>query len=248
MGVLMSKQLWFAVAVTVSLATAMLGIWQLSRLEERRRSNALAVAGRSLPVLELDSTVDEPTDLNQRRVRVRGSYDHSQEIVLRGHLLQGAPGIHLVTPLRLSDSTDNAAILILRGFVPSADAASINQPIDRPTGEVTVEGIAISVPVGDDGGAPNVRQDGTTTWRRLDLNTLRERLTYPVLEYYILATGSGSGSWPQPVSPPPLDEGPHLSYAIQWLGISLAILGFGLVFILGIGLNSSRQSVPPPPL
>ncbi len=45
-----------------------------------------------------------------------------------------------------------------------------------------------------------------------------------------------------PISPPELTNGPHLSYAIQWFGIALAALVFGVIFLW----RDRPGSVPPP--
>jgi surfeit locus 1 family protein len=90
-------------------------------------------------------------------------------------------------------------------------------------GEVKVEGIALPVPSG--GGRPLVH-DGRSTWARLDLEALRQRLPYPILPIYLRQLPDSSlPSFPRRLAPLSLDEGPHLSYAVQWfLFAGLAVL------------------------
>lgn len=240
----MARRFWFAVTVLVTSLCLGLSAWQWSRLEQRRAANLVAIEGRALPVLELPSQGDGPPRA-QRRVRARGVFDHGNEVILRGHLLTGAPGVHVVTPLRLAGG--DSAILVHRGFVLAADGASPDSPIPQEPGEVVIEGIALPVPIDAAGGEP-VGGAGRESWRRLDLIALRARLPYPVLEVYLLALpDSAHQGWPRRVLPPALDEGPHLSYALQWFGIGVAVLSFGLFFILGIGRRESHDLMPPPP-
>ena len=83
----------------------------------------------------------------------------------------------------------------------------------------------MAIPVDPEGARPAER-NGATTWRRLDLATLRERLPYPLAPVYIIADSPATVS-PAPLrsSAAPLDDGPHLNYAIQWFGF--ATIAFG---------------------
>jgi len=242
----MARRIWFGVTIVVALLCLGLSGWQLSRRAERRAANAMALAGRTLPVLDLSGPSDGAPRA-QRRIRARGVFDHESEIILRGHLLTGAPGVHVVTPLRLTGS--DSAILVNRGFVPAADGATPDNPIPPEPGLVNIEGIGLAVPVTAEGGQP-AGGAGKESWRRMDLAALRARLPYPILEVYLLALPDSSRQgWPRRVVPPPLDEGPHLSYALQWLGIAAAVFGFGLFFVLGIGRRegAGHPTVPPAP-
>lgn len=239
----MARRLWFVFSLLVAGVCIALGFWQLGRLAERRAGNAVAIAGRERPVLDLGQPGGEARA--QRRAVARGVFDHSNEIILRGHLLTGAPGVHVVTPLRLAGS--DSAVLVNRGFVPGGDGATPDEPVPEEPGEVVVEGIAIPVPVTADGGRPAERA-GRTSWRRLDLAAARNRLPYPILDVYLLASPDSSRrGWPRRVTPPLLDEGPHLSYALQWFGIAAAVLTFGIFFILGVGRRAGADVPPAPP-
>lgn len=238
------SRLWFTVTVLVSAGCLGLAAWQFGRRAERRAENARAVAGRAQPVLDLLHT-PPGTDRSQRRAVARGVFDHSGQIILRGHLLTGAPGVQVVTPLRLLGS--DSAVLVNRGFVPAADGATPDFPVPEEPGEVVIAGIALDVPSTSEGGQP-VSGTGGTSWRRLDLVAIRNRLPYPVMDVYLLAApDTARRGWPRRVEPPALGEGKHLSYALQWIGIAVAVFGFGLFFILGVGRGTVALAPPAPP-
>lgn len=241
----MGRSVWFAVTVVVAAGCVGLGFWQLDRRAQRLERNAVAAAGRSLPPLDLNAVGGGVPP--QRRVTVRGRFDHEAELILRGHLWQGAPGVHVVTPLRLAGS--DQVLLVNRGFVTAADGVTPDVPVPTEPGDVALEGIVVPVPASGEGGQP-VEADGRVSWRRLDLPALRMRLGYPLLDVYLLPeTPNPAGAWPRRVEWPALDEGPHLSYAVQWFGIAAAVLAFGLVFVLGLGRNRAAEpAVPPPPV
>ncbi len=197
-----------------------LGVWQLDRLATRRASSASALAQRALPGVDARSLHDSA---GNRRATAIGTYDYEREIILRGRGRGGVPGVEVVTPMRLAGS--DSAVLVLRGYVPSADAISYDVRLHREADTTAVSGIAMAIPVDADGAMPAER-NGATTWRRLDLATLRDRLPYPLAPVYLIADSPATVS-PAPTrsSPPPLDDGPHLSYAIQWFGF--ATIAFG---------------------
>jgi surfeit locus 1 family protein len=229
-----SQRLLFALTVVVSLLCAGLGSWQLGRLIHRRAMNRAALAERDLPVVDLNQqSLSGP--VHYRRVTISGELDFDREILLRGHLLRGAPGIEVVTPIRASGR--DTAVLVNRGFVPTPDAGAIRDPTRYgESASATMAGIATAIPDSRDG-HPLTTERGET-WRRLDLTALRGRLPYPIAAYYVIAEARDTGehslrghSLPIRIEPPGLDDGPHLSYAIQWFLIGAAALGFGILFV-----------------
>jgi surfeit locus 1 family protein len=118
---------WWKTTILVILGTivlARLGVWQLDRLQQRRARNAefvqrvtaepLTLTGEPLPA--------EPADLKDRLALAKGQFDFKQQIVLTQQSWQGRPGVHLVTPLIIEGS--DRAVLVDRGWIPAADAAS----------------------------------------------------------------------------------------------------------------------------
>ena len=88
-----------------------------------------------------------PDGLADRRVTARGTYDHAHDMLLRGQVLSGSPGVVVVTPLR--GARGDSAVLVVRGFLPSPDGISVPQldSLGEP-GEQVVSGIARTIPTG----------------------------------------------------------------------------------------------------
>ena len=201
-----------AVALAVAIACVRLGLWQLDRLGQRRARNAVVAARLALPPVEAGGRVTADS-ARQRRIVARGVYDFAHERVWPGRSFDGTPGVALVTPLRLADGS---AVLVDRGWVPAPDAYHVDQAVYREPDTATVEGLGVIPPRG--------RGD-------VDLGRLRDSLPYRVLPFVIQQTGAspsrlGAGGgglprrWPRPV----LDDGPHLSYALQWFSFALIIV------------------------
>lgn len=225
-----------------------LGFWQLDRLEQRRARNAVVLAGmRQAPRPADAALIAEMTGdaarLVYRRVVARGRYLPESGFVLRGRVENGGPGVHLATPLLLEG--EGAVLLVNRGWAPAPDGATPPQLPAPPAGVVTVEGILQQVPVTQDRGGRSVSARGDTTYRRLDLAVVRARLGRPVLPMYLQVLGDtgaaarAARTLPVAVPPPPLDEGSHLGYAIQWFS-------FALIGIIGLTILLRRGGHPRP--
>jgi len=188
-----------------------LGFWQLDRLHQRRAHNALLVAARARPELEIRGWL--PLDsLRDRRLRARGVYDYAHERLWHGRSYEGVPGVDLVTPLRLRDG---GAVLVDRGWAPSPDGYHVDQQAYREGDSADVEGLGMAAPRG--------RGD-------VDLAALRDSLPYRILPIVMQQLPPstalyrplppGLTRWP----PPQLSDGPHLSYVVQWFSFAAIIV------------------------
>ncbi len=174
------------------------GVWQLGRLEQRRARNAVLKARLALPPLEVRPGLGADS-ARWRRVVATGVYDFSAERTWPGRSFEGTPGVALITPLRL---TDGSAVLVDRGWVYSPDAFHVDHNTYREPATATVTGIALVPPRG-----------------RGDVDVAG------FLPFVIQVVGRDPASglprrWPAPV----FDNGPHLSYAIQWFSFALIAL------------------------
>ena len=134
---------WLLATLGVALLCALfltLGAWQIQRLGQKRAANALILARMQEPPLTLSGQTLDPEQANLRRAVVRGTYDYSQEIVLRNRTHNEIPGVHVLVPLRIAGS--EAAVLVDRGWIPyeMADPAQRAEFRDA-VGEVEVSGI-----------------------------------------------------------------------------------------------------------
>ena len=186
------------IALLVAAGCVWLGTWQLDRLQQRRARNRLAEARLALPPLEVRR--DTPVDsARQRRVIARGVYDFAAETSWPGRSFEGTPGVALITPLRLADGS---AVLVDRGWVPSPDAFHVDHALYYEPDTAIVMGIAMVPPRG--------RGDVDVTG---------------FLPFVIQLAGPDPATrlprrWPAPA----FDNGPHLSYAIQWFSFAVIAL------------------------
>ena len=218
--------LLIALLLVVGGTCVRLGIWQRHRLTERRTRNTLAIARRIAQPLPLDPPA--PVDsLPGRRVITRGQFDQPHSFVLRGRVYNDIPGVEVVTPLVRAEGP---AVLVDRGFIPSADA--VTAPVDSfvEPGPVDVDGVALGLESRADSGTP-ILAGGHVSWRRIDLAAAERRLPYPILPIVVVRRPvPDSAGWPRRQEAPALDEGPHFNYMLQWFGFALtAFITAGLI-------------------
>jgi len=188
------------VAILVATVCVRLGRWQLNRLTQRRARNSVLAARLALPPLTVRRDIGADS-ARQRRVVAHGVYDFSAERAWPGRSFQGTPGVALITPLRLADGS---VVLVDRGWVPSPDAFHVDHALYREPDTATVTGIALIPPRG-----------------RGDVDVAG------FLPFVIQLETPGpppNRGLPRRWPPPAFDDGPHLSYAIQWFSFALIAL------------------------
>jgi len=221
-------------ALLVAALCVRLGVWQLDRLRQRRARNAQVLARRTEPPLSVSGTISADS-ARDRRLSARGVYDYGHERLWHGRSYEGIPGVDLVTPLRLPDSS---AVLVDRGWAPSPDGYHVDQAAYREGDSADVSGIGVA--------APRARGD-------VNPLALRDSLPYPLLPFVIQElprsgtspTSPTSTNLPQPPArwpAPELSDGPHLSYAIQWFSFAVIITVGSIVLAQKRGM--ARKPTP----
>ncbi|MGH7618627.1 MAG: SURF1 family protein [Gemmatimonadaceae bacterium] len=232
--------LFVAFALAAAAGCVRLGFWQLHRLGERRARNALIVS-------RLDSAAVDPSALPRdtaaarfRRVRVTGVPDYDHELIYATRTRLGSPGVNLLTPIR-RPGTDTA-VLVNRGWVYSPDGSTIDASKWHDRDSVFV-GYAEEMPSA--GGATFTTRPNVVA--RLSYDVVAKALPYPVLPVYVVAlAGADTTVAPDRIARleiPPLDEGPHMSYAIQWFGFALVAL-VGVGFVIRQAREADRPNSP----
>jgi len=208
-----------------------LGFWQLGRLHGRRQVNAMIEARMAAPAVPIQSLVKPGENYkianhrDFRSITVTGHYDTANQMLIRDEQdIDNDPGWWLVTPLILPDGS---AVAINRGFVPLTLGAKglladeENRPLPQyapPSGTVTVTGLLF--PTQNRSGGPYDPGTGHLhTLSRVDLLRWQRQVPYALYPVYVNLVSSHpvqKGTYPQPVPPPSLGDGPHLNYAGQW--------------------------------
>ena len=218
-----------------------LGIWQLDRLAERRLRNEFVRLRLNFPVVPLAALPADTSVVRFRRAEARGRYDYAREIVLAGRSLNGSPGVHIVTPL-LGAAGGDTAVLVNRGWVYSPDAATADLARWREgDSATTVRGFVDVFHAPRAGAARSASHPRAYRW--LERDALAREFGYPLAALVLVARGDtagmGASRIPARIDPPPLDEGPHWNYAVQWFAFAGVALAGLVAFVRSTGRTAT---------
>ena len=206
-----------------------LSMWQFARREEAQveidrvltnyESAPLALT-EVLPTLESFSDNDK-----WKPVTISGVYLPEKQLIVRSRPREQQAGVEVLTPLL---TPSGKVFIVDRGWMPANDNSTDPYVIpDPPQGNVTVVARLKA-------GEPSIPGRGMVDDQvaTVELPLIAEVVDLPT---YTGAYGLLESETPPPVDTPPLqalkpslDEGAHLSYALQWIM-------FGLLAFIGLG-------------
>lgn len=204
-----------------------LGFWQLARLSERKALNRELSARATTAPVPLTQLPADTGAAHFRRVIVNGKYDFAHEIYVTNRTRNGSPGVQVITPLRVAGT--DTAVLVTRGWVYAPDGMTIQRDRWKEPDSLNGEAFVVYF-IHQDGVAKLPGRDRSYRW--LDDRALSQDFPYPIAAYHVILISGGAKAGPD-VPPrldvPPLDEGPHQSYAIQWFSFAtISIIGMFL--------------------
>lgn len=214
-----------------------LGFWQLRRLDEKKAYNASVRANEAQPIAPITSLL-QPSDPTSRgasdafrRVTITGEYDRANEVIVRARSLNERPGVWVASPLRLASGD---AVLVVRGFLPTQGTPDfVPADAEPPTGQVTVEGLLQETQTRGVFGPTDPGDGRLSNIARVDVERVRKQVPYSLYPVWVQLTTSQpgqAGPEPEVLPEPVLDEGPHLSYAVQWFIFStIALIGYPMI-------------------
>jgi len=224
----MNKRLLWPTLITLAAAALLtsLGLWQLERLQWKRALLADIHAGLSAPAVALPDEITDPAPWNYRRVIVEGRFDHRSELYLNAIGSDGAPGYHVLTPLLRGEAMP---VLIDRGWIPLNAKATGKRAAGQMAGPVTVHGIArVPPPVPWLVPAPDL---DANLWFAVDLDAMRAAAGLPLAQVIVEADATPNpGGLPLGGQTRVNLPNNHLTYAITWLSLAVAVVVIYVVY------------------
>ncbi len=217
-----------------------LGFWQLHRLGERRARNALVTSRLQAPDADVTALAGDSASMRFRHAHVTGTPDYGHELVYASRSYKGSPGVNILTPIRVAGR--DTAVIVDRGWVyaPDGETVDLAKWHDRDS---VFSGYVEEFP--SVAGAMSAAHPGVIT--RLGYAAVRGALPYPVSPVYVVMLGDSVVAPDRlaRLTPPPLDEGPHLNYAIQWFAFA-AIALVGAVVVIWQRHETGVEPIPLP--
>lgn len=219
---------WFGylgLAVAFAIGCVLLSNWQFARREEALVEVNLIesnYAATPVPLASALPTLDAfDTDDKWLPVMMTGTYLVDKQLLVRNRPYNGRPGFEVLTPLRLADGT---VFIVDRGWVAPGDTQDAPDAVPAPpAGTVTV---VAHLKAGEPSLPGRSAPEGQIP--TIELDDIAASLGIPTYTgaYGLLESEDPApGTRPAAAVKPEADEGPHLSYAVQW--IVFALLGFG---------------------
>lgn len=217
---------WLTVCTGIALLILLaLGTWQLQRLQWKQAMLAEVEAGLSAPPLTLPADSGRLAASNYRLVTVKGRFLHDKAQHLGPRQYQHQPGVHLLTPMTL---TDGRILLVNRGWIPSAAGAQVE--IDRPSPPTTVTGV-LRTSFAKGYFTPDY-DAAAELWFWYDLAGMAKETGLPLLPAVLEADAAGNDGSGYPIGG--VVElniaNRHLQYALTWYSLAIVLISVFVVF------------------
>ncbi|MFM6963039.1 MAG: SURF1 family protein [Micrococcales bacterium] len=208
---------WLALVIVFSIACAFLSQWQFGRRGEALTAMNQLNVNYDSPAVELQS-IEKPwgfhTSNSWRQVTVTGHYLPANAMLVRNRPLDGNAGFLELVPFQLTDGT---VVAIERGWVAADDNYAAPKTFALPSDQsqtVTAHLRAAEPAVSDS--APSGQLPSINIAQFAKATGIKDR--FYAFSYLRMATESVPAVSSLKLLPrPTLDEGNHLSYALQWI-------------------------------
>ncbi|MGH3654927.1 SURF1 family cytochrome oxidase biogenesis protein [Glutamicibacter sp.] len=218
---------WLILVAIFAAACIGLGNWQADRRAEvlqgieRVNRNYFAEPATGKQALEHFQNLDE--DKTWMTAQLTGEYLTADTMIVRNRIKAGSPGYEVLVPFR---TTEGATVIVNRGYLPIGNQESGHPDAvpAPPAGKITLDVRLKPSEIRLDRGAP----DGQLP--SIQLEDYAKLLDYEIAQgaYGLMyEEDPAPATAPLQLDAPDMDEGPHLSYEIQWyiFGV-LAFVGF----------------------
>ena len=211
-----------------------LGYWQLQRGLEKARVED-RISSVSNQVTRIQARPPNWADLNYQNILLSGHWDSSRTLLLNNRILKGVSGVEVLTPFILEG--DASAVLINRGWIAKNNLDGLG---DNELGNNnTVVAGQIYQPSKGYTIGPSFTDASTwpVTIEYIDYVAISDLMNQD-MEQSVLVMDSGPGAFTRVWKPYVINAQRHYGYAVQWWGLAIVFMVFGLIW-RRIAKNSS---------
>ncbi len=225
-----SLGLTLAVVVVVGVCSA-LGVWQLSRAEEKSALAELILQhanSKPQPVDSIDFT--HHIDVRYMRVSVTGHFDYPHQFSIPNRKHQGRNGVHVITPFEIGQS--GKRILVNRGWSSFESQSESQRDPHSPESEITLTGRLVrpARPPLQLGPANSDPSPWKRHWLFADPELYGKASGNAVYPMVLLMDANQPGRFQRSWKLPQPDPSMHYGYAIHWFAIAvIALIMWGVL-------------------
>jgi cytochrome oxidase assembly protein ShyY1 len=214
--------------------------WQFQRGIDRHERNQGIQAQLTLAPVKLQDVKEDFAKYEWRTVTAQGSFDSTNQILLKNRYFEGIYGYEVLTRFT---ATDGRSFWVDRGWVKAGKDASTAPIVSpTPTGEVSLnarlrldrslpQGAFFALPASGAGmiSRLNAQSDSTSEGFYLDLLSGSQPSLTPAV----------------PAQVPELSDGPHIAYSLQWIFFAGLIVYGRILIRRGQILTSKELRIEP---
>ena len=207
-----------------------LGLWQLSRADEKIALQAFADQALQATPVAVHELPEQSDTRGFIRVSLRGSFESERQFLWDNRIANGRAGFEVITPFRLADA-ERKLVLVNRGWIaPGASRAQLPDVSFKAAAESRVVGLLTRPSIGfSRGDAVNLESD---EWPRLlqhfDYEQIASVLAEPIVAGVVQSIDMVEpglvlykDNWQAVASGPSR----HYGYAFQWFAMFAALSG-----------------------
>ncbi len=218
---MLTASLLFIVAMALLVG---LGTWQFQRGLEKADIDRKLQKGEK--VIQLGHAPENWSSLDYQQASLSGDWLTDRAFLLENRIYQGVPGYEVLVPFRLSGG--DTIMLVNRGWISgeAADGLDLSGSGKRGPAGVLYQpepGFTLGDTV-----------SGERTWPQpilyLDIPALSRRLELALEPAILVLNSDHVDSFQQLWRPTSIPASRHFGYAVQWWGLALTLLIFGVIW------------------
>ena len=216
-----------------------LGQWQLRRAAEKTRMFDRISAAENLPALTAPIDDRQLEENRYRRLRLRGQYDASQQVLLDNMIHEGQAGYHVLTLFRPVGAA--RWLVVNRGWVRAAPdrltlpEIAVSEAVREIQGRIDTlprPGLVLETAVAEE----------EASWPQVvffpTIDELETRLGKPLFRYPLWLDEEYPDGFVRAWAPRTMAPEQHIGYAIQWFGLASVLVIMAVV----VAVSSARRN------
>jgi cytochrome oxidase assembly protein ShyY1 len=214
----LTRPRWIALTVFILLMIYLfvrLSDWQFDRYSQRIENNRITTTALNSEPISISELSQIPSLKDWQKVSIQGNFINSDSKLLRRQYLESNLGFWVITPLKLENQQ---VILINRGWIPIAQSSTSEQDIPpAPSGNVSIIGYVQSL-------KETKQEPNDLPLRQINYLSSTNFDSSPLSTNYLQLSSMQPMNNQVAIIPlPELSNGPHFSYAIQWILFALML-------------------------